>query len=106
MSKTHIDIDEELLAQVARITGTSTKRETVEAALRATLRQGRRRAAVERLTHRGWHRAPGPVDLLLAATALEHDMSVLHLDEDVELIAQVSSLRQQRVVPAGGPPAR
>ena len=53
MSKTHIDIDEDLLAQVARITGTTTKRETVEAALRATLRQDRRRAAVERLVARG-----------------------------------------------------
>ena len=52
MSKTHIDIDEDLLAQVAAITGTTTKRETVEAALRATLRQERRRAAAERLITR------------------------------------------------------
>ncbi len=53
MSKTHIDIDEDLLAQVAAITGTNTKRETVEAALRTTLRQERRRAAAERLISRG-----------------------------------------------------
>ena len=52
MSKTHIDIDEDLLAQVAAITGTTTKRDTVEAALRTTLRQERRRAAVERLITR------------------------------------------------------
>ena len=52
----------------------------------------------ERLTHRGWHRAPGPVDLLLAATALEHDVTLLHLDEDFELIARVSPLRRQRVL--------
>ncbi|GAB3216401.1 hypothetical protein GCM10027586_09120 [Kineococcus gypseus] len=52
MSKTHIDIDDDLLAQVAAITGTTTKRETVEAALRATLRQERRRAAAERLITR------------------------------------------------------
>ncbi|MBB2903184.1 hypothetical protein FHR75_004026 [Kineococcus radiotolerans] len=53
MSKTHIDIDEDLLAQVAAITGTTTKRDTVEAALRTTLRQERRRAAAERLIERG-----------------------------------------------------
>ena len=53
MSKTHIDIDEDLLAQVAQITGTSTKRETVQAALQLALRQGQRRAAVERLIARG-----------------------------------------------------
>ncbi|PRY17066.1 type II toxin-antitoxin system VapB family antitoxin [Kineococcus rhizosphaerae] len=53
MSKTHIDIDDDLLAQVAAITGTTTKRDTVEAALRTTLRQERRRAAAERLITRG-----------------------------------------------------
>ncbi|GAB3598467.1 hypothetical protein GCM10027586_00420 [Kineococcus gypseus] len=52
MSKTHIDIDDDLLAQVAALTGTTTKRDTVEAALRATLHQERRRAAAERLITR------------------------------------------------------
>ncbi|WP_432561152.1 type II toxin-antitoxin system VapB family antitoxin [Kineococcus sp. SYSU DK003] len=52
MSKTHIDIDDDLLAQVAAITGTTTKRDTVEAALRATLHRERRRAAAERLIAR------------------------------------------------------
>ncbi|WP_432521048.1 PIN domain-containing protein [Kineococcus sp. SYSU DK006] len=51
----------------------------------------------ERLTHRSWHRAPGPVDLLLAATAIEHEVTLLHLDKDFELIAQLAPLRQQRV---------
>ncbi|WP_432540724.1 PIN domain-containing protein [Kineococcus sp. SYSU DK002] len=59
----------------------------------------------ERLTHRGWHRAPGPVDLLLAATAIEHELTLLHLDKDFELIARVSSLRQERVVPRETPTA-
>lgn len=59
----------------------------------------------ERLTHRGGHRAPGPVDLLLAATAVEHDVTLLHLDTDFELIARVSSLRQERVVPRETPAA-
>jgi Arc/MetJ family transcription regulator len=44
MTKTQIDIDDDLLAQAAEILGTKTKRETVEAALRATTaRQARRR---------------------------------------------------------------
>ncbi|PZF82845.1 type II toxin-antitoxin system VapB family antitoxin [Jiangella anatolica] len=44
MTKTQIDIDDSLLAQAAEILGTKTKRETVEAALRATTaRQARRR---------------------------------------------------------------
>ncbi|GAB3216400.1 PIN domain nuclease [Kineococcus gypseus] len=59
----------------------------------------------ERLTHRGWHRAPGPVDLLLAATAIEHELTLMHLDKDFELIALVSSLQQERVVPRGTPAA-
>ncbi|WP_432524480.1 PIN domain-containing protein [Kineococcus esterisolvens] len=59
----------------------------------------------ERLTHRGWHRAPGPVDLLLAATAIEHELTLLHLDEDFELIARASSLQQERVVPRDAPAA-
>ena len=57
----------------------------------------------ERLTHRGWHRAPGPVDLLLAATAIEYDLVLLHLDKDFELLAQVSPLQQERVVPHDTP---
>ena len=59
----------------------------------------------ERLTHPGWHRAPGPVDLLLAATAIEHDLTLLHLNKDFELIARVSTLRQERVVPRDAPAA-
>ena len=57
----------------------------------------------ERLTHRGWHRAPGPVDLLLAATAIEHEVTLLHLDKDFELIAQLAPLRQQRIAAGGSP---
>lgn len=44
MAKTQIDIDEGLLAEAAEILGTTTKRATVEAALRATTaKQARRR---------------------------------------------------------------
>lgn len=37
------------------------------------------------------------VDCLIAASALRHDLTVLHLDRDYEALAQVSGLRQERV---------
>lgn len=43
MSKTQIDIDDDLLAHAAEILGTTTKRATVEAALRATTAKHARR---------------------------------------------------------------
>ncbi|NDL58866.1 type II toxin-antitoxin system VapB family antitoxin [Phytoactinopolyspora mesophila] len=43
MSKTQIDIDDDLLAQAGEILGTTTKRATVEAALRATTAKHARR---------------------------------------------------------------
>ncbi|TDD70428.1 type II toxin-antitoxin system VapB family antitoxin [Jiangella aurantiaca] len=68
MTKTQIDIDDSLLAQAAEILGTKTKRETVEAALRATTaRQARRRlgeliaasgltpAELDREAEKAWH---------------------------------------------------
>lgn len=68
MTKTQIDIDDSLLAQAAEILGTKTKRETVEAALRATTaRQARRRlgeliaasgltpAELDREAAQAWH---------------------------------------------------
>ncbi len=43
MSKTQIDIDDDLLAQAGEILGTTTKRATVEAALRAATAEHARR---------------------------------------------------------------
>lgn len=40
-------------------------------------------------------------DLLIAATAIETDLTVLHYDTDYEHIASVSSLRHEWVVPRG-----
>ncbi|MEU0278414.1 type II toxin-antitoxin system VapB family antitoxin [Streptomyces sp. NPDC006195] len=49
MSRTVIDLDDELLADVARALGTSTKKETVNTALREVLENRRRALALTRL---------------------------------------------------------
>lgn len=51
-----------------------------------------RRAHVvqEQLTAKGEHRSAGPVDLLLAATAEEAGLTLLHHDRDFEAVARVS----------------
>jgi predicted nucleic acid-binding protein len=47
--------------------------------------------------HRGlWHRRPIP-DLLIAVTALHHDVGVVHVDNDFDLIAQVRPLRSWKL---------
>lgn len=47
--------------------------------------------------HHGlWHRTPIS-DLLIAETALHHDLGVLHLDRDFERIAEVRPLRHRRL---------
>ena len=52
------------------------------------------------LARRGQHRRPIP-DLLVAATALEHDAVVLHYDRDFDLIAEVTGLSARWVIPSG-----
>jgi predicted nucleic acid-binding protein len=47
--------------------------------------------------HRGlWHRRPIP-DLLIAVTALHHDVGVVHADGDFDLIAKVRPLRSWKL---------
>jgi len=46
VSKTHLDIDDELLSRTAALLRTGTKRETVHEALRRVVQQEERRAAV------------------------------------------------------------
>ncbi len=70
--------------------------------LRAVLRQAFRwvvmpdrvfeRAAdvQESLTDRGAHRSAGPVDLLVAATAEVHGLTLLHYDADFPVVAGVT----------------
>lgn len=52
------------------------------------------------LARRGTHRRPIP-DLLVAATALEHDATVLHYDRDFDLIAEVADLSARWIIPPG-----
>ncbi len=49
------------------------------------------------LADRGQHRAPSIPDLLIGATAELAELTVLHLDKDFELIAQVSGQPVERL---------
>ncbi|MBK6017932.1 type II toxin-antitoxin system VapB family antitoxin [Streptomyces sp. MBT53] len=49
MSRTVIDLDDELVADVAKALGTNTKKETVNTALREVVENRRRALAVARL---------------------------------------------------------
>ncbi|WAZ21556.1 type II toxin-antitoxin system VapB family antitoxin [Streptomyces cinnabarinus] len=51
MSRTVIDLDDEALADAARHLGTTTKKDTVNAALREVADRRKRAAAVERMRH-------------------------------------------------------
>jgi predicted nucleic acid-binding protein len=53
------------------------------------------------LARRGQHRAASIPDLLLAATAEQHKLTVLHYDRDFETIAIVTGQPTRWVVPAG-----
>jgi len=49
------------------------------------------------LAQRGRHRAVGLSDLLIAATAETHGLTVLHADHDFELIAEVTGQQVERL---------
>ncbi len=49
------------------------------------------------LADRGQHRAPSIPDLLVAATAELNDLTVLHLDKDFELIAEITGQPVERI---------
>jgi predicted nucleic acid-binding protein len=51
------------------------------------------------LADRGPHRAPSIPDLLIAATAELAGLTVLHLDKDFELIAQLTGQHAERLRP-------
>lgn len=51
-----------------------------------------------RLAERGWHQCAGPVDLLVAVTAVEHKLTLLHNDADFETIARVSGQPVRRIL--------
>jgi predicted nucleic acid-binding protein len=49
------------------------------------------------LAERGLHRAPSVPDLLIAATAELADLTVLHMDKDFELIAEMTGQPIERL---------
>lgn len=53
------------------------------------------------LTSRGLHRTVRMPDLLIAATAERHDVTLLHYDADFDLIADVTGQLTRWVVPRG-----
>ncbi|MFV0260270.1 MAG: PIN domain-containing protein [Acidimicrobiales bacterium] len=67
---------------------------TTEAVLARALAIQRRPAGL------GQHRRPIP-NLLVAATALEHDATVLQYDRDFDLIAESTGLSARWIIPAG-----
>jgi predicted nucleic acid-binding protein len=61
----------------------------------------RARAVQHELADLGRHRAVSLPDLLIAAVAERHRVSVLHYDADFELISEVTGQPSQWVVPRG-----
>jgi predicted nucleic acid-binding protein len=53
-----------------------------------------------KLTQKGQHRGPGPIDLLICATAVHHGLIVLHVDNDFAAIAGVLPEVRQRDIRA------
>lgn len=61
----------------------------------------RARIIQERLVHAGQHRAVSVADILLAATAYEEGLTVLHYDGDFDFISEVTGQSTEWVVPRG-----
>ena len=55
-----------------------------------------------RLADLGQHRAPSVADLIVAATAELSGLTVVHLDKDFEMIAEVTAQPLERLVVATG----
>lgn len=53
-------------------------------------------AAQYKLTQHGQHRAAGPIDLLVCATAVHHGHTVLHVDNDFAAVAKIVAEVEQR----------
>ncbi|MCI4062059.1 type II toxin-antitoxin system VapB family antitoxin [Micromonospora sp. R77] len=67
MSRTILDVDDELLAEAAKIFGTTTKKATVNAALQAAVNREKRREFAD------WLKSGGLPDLTDPAEAAESD---------------------------------
>jgi Arc/MetJ family transcription regulator len=58
MGRTNIDIDDDLVMQTMRVTGTRTKKAAIEEAMRRTVRNDELRQALERLPRHRLGRPP------------------------------------------------
>lgn len=56
---------------------------------------------MEQLARRGQHRAAGLPDLLQAAVAERHGLTLLHYDADYDVVAGITGQRARWVVPQG-----
>ena len=63
--------------------------------------EARARNIQEQLVHAGKHRAVSLADILLAATAHEELLTVLHYDGDFDFIAELTGQPTEWVVPRG-----
>lgn len=123
-AKILVDVDDGALAEAAEAFGTTTEKDTGNVALREwAARLRRARALAEhgpkwatstiystsahtegepgRVTARDAHRSAGAVDLLIAATAEAHNLSLLHYDRDYDQVSQVSGQPTRWLAPAG-----
>lgn len=65
------------------------------------LSEPRRAAEVQRqLAQRGQHRTPIP-DVVIAATAAEHHLTILHYDSDYERLAAITGAAHEWIVQRG-----
>jgi Arc/MetJ family transcription regulator len=67
--RTNIEIDDDLLAEAMAVAGLTTKKATVEEALRSLVRQNRRRAAIADMRGLGWQ---GDLDALREGRPDDH----------------------------------
>jgi predicted nucleic acid-binding protein len=99
MSTTQIELDQGLLARAAGILGTSTKKDTANEAHRRDRPAGHEVQGL--LAQRAQHRSISIPDLLIAATAERHALTLLHYDGDYERIAELTGQAVQWVAPRG-----
>ncbi|MFJ7156090.1 PIN domain nuclease [Streptomyces sp. NPDC101118] len=55
----------------------------------------------EALVERGWHRSASAADILVAVTAREHRLTVLHYDRDFDTLSGVIDVRTQWLAEPG-----
>ena len=79
MSRTNIDIDDELMAAAMEATGQRTKKGTVEEALRAMVKEERLRQAIKNLAGIGWE---GNLDEMRRSRHFAEDGTVFHDDDE------------------------